>query len=132
MRTGKSGRYRYYACSRRATRGETACPGKSIRMEKLDSIVMDALEQRIIHPGRLPKLLEAFLEQSDVSESRRREELAALRTEKPIAPEPSTVSISWSSRGLHHQPIGTSPSGLPYIEGASRRLLRILKRWNGS
>lgn len=35
IRTGKSGRYRYYACSRRATRGETACTGRSIRMEKL-------------------------------------------------------------------------------------------------
>lgn len=82
IRTGKSGRYRYYACSRRATRGETACQGRSIRMEKLDGIVLDALEQRILHPDRLPKLLEAFLEKSDVSDSRRREELASLRTEK--------------------------------------------------
>ena len=82
IRTGKSGRYRYYACSRRATRGETACPGRSIRMERLDDIVLDALEQRVLHPDRLPKLLEAFLEKSDESDGKRREELASLRTEK--------------------------------------------------
>jgi site-specific DNA recombinase len=82
IRTGKSGRYRYYACSRRATRGETACPGRSIRMEKLDSIVLTALEQRVLSPERLPKLLGAFLEQSDASDGKRRDELASLRTEK--------------------------------------------------
>ena len=75
IRTGKSGRYRYYACSRRAARGETACPDRAIRMEKLDGIVLDALEQRVLHPDRLPKLLEAFLEKSDVSDGRRRESL---------------------------------------------------------
>lgn len=79
IRTGKSGQYRYYACSRRATRGETACTGRSIRMEKLDAIVLDALEERVLAPERLPELLTAFLEKSDESDQRRREELALLR-----------------------------------------------------
>jgi site-specific DNA recombinase len=79
IRTGKSGQYRYYACSRRATRGETACTGRSIRMEKLDAIVLDALEERVLAPERLPQLLTAFLEKSDESDQRRREELALLR-----------------------------------------------------
>ena len=79
IRTGKSGQYRYYACSRRATRGETACTGRSIRMEKLDGIVLDALEERVLAPERLPELLTAFLEKSDESDQRRREELALLR-----------------------------------------------------
>jgi len=82
IRTGKSGQYRYYACSRRATRGETACPGRSIRMEKLDRSVLDALEERIVAPERLPDLLAAFLERSDESDNRRREELALLRSAK--------------------------------------------------
>ena len=82
IRTGKSGRYRYYACSRRSTRGETACSGRSIRMEKLDRIVLDALERRVLHRDRLPELLAAFLEKSDQSDGKRREELASLRTEK--------------------------------------------------
>jgi site-specific DNA recombinase len=79
IRTGKSGQYRYYACSRRATRGETACTGRSIRMEKLDGIVLDALEERVLAPERLPELLTAFLAKSDESDQRRREELALLR-----------------------------------------------------
>lgn len=82
IRTGKSGQYRYYTCSRRATRGETACTGRSIRMEKLDGIVLDALEQRVLAPGRLPELLTSFLEKSDESDQRRREELAMLRGAK--------------------------------------------------
>src|SRR3954471_6057793 len=79
IRTGKSGQYRYYACSRRATRGETACIGRSIQMEKLDSIVLDALEERVLAPERLPELLAAFLEKSDESDQRRREELSLVR-----------------------------------------------------
>ena len=51
-------------------------------MEKLDGIVLDALEQRVLNPDRLPKLLEAFLEQSDASDGKRRDELASLRAEK--------------------------------------------------
>jgi len=68
--------------SNRSARGETACPGRSIRMEKLDGIVLDALKQRVLSPDRLPKLLEVFLEQSDASDSKRRDELASLRAEK--------------------------------------------------
>ena len=82
IRTGKSGQYRYYACSRRATRGETACTGRSIRMEKLDGIVLDTLQERVLAPDRLPELLTAFLEKSDESDQRRREELALLRAAK--------------------------------------------------
>jgi site-specific DNA recombinase len=82
IRTGKSGQYRYYTCSRRATRGETVCQGQSIRMEKLDGIVLDALERRLLQPERLTELLSAFLDQSDASNAKRRQDLILLRTEK--------------------------------------------------
>jgi len=48
-------------------------------MEKLDGIVLDALAERVLAPERLPELLAAFLEKSDESDQRRREELALLR-----------------------------------------------------
>jgi hypothetical protein len=73
IRTGKSGQYRYYACSRRATQGETGCAGRAIRMEKLDSTVLQVLEGKIVAPDRLPDLLSAFLEKSDASDARRRD-----------------------------------------------------------
>ena len=40
LRTGKNGRYRYYACSIRARQGETGCKGRAIPMDKLDRMVV--------------------------------------------------------------------------------------------
>jgi site-specific DNA recombinase len=36
LRTGKSGRYRYYTCCTKARQGETGCSGRTIPMERLD------------------------------------------------------------------------------------------------
>ena len=38
LRTGKSGRYRYYTCCTKARQGETGCPGRTVPMEKLDNL----------------------------------------------------------------------------------------------
>jgi hypothetical protein len=46
IRTGKSGRYRYYACSIKARQGETGCVGQAIPMEKLDTLVAGYIEER--------------------------------------------------------------------------------------
>jgi hypothetical protein len=123
IRTGKSGQYRYYACSRRATRGETACTGRSIRMEKLDGIVLDALEERVLAPERLPELLTAFLERSNESDQRRREELALLRAAKTNsegALEQGLASPSdrdFAERLTHHrQRIGALTSDITSLE----------------
>jgi site-specific DNA recombinase len=37
--TGKSGRYRYYTCSIKARQGDTGCPGRTVSMDKLDTLV---------------------------------------------------------------------------------------------
>jgi len=60
LRTGtsKTGKvHRYYACSRCAREGATACKGRSIRMDKLDSLVTDHLLDRLLHPPRLESML---------------------------------------------------------------------------
>ena len=57
LRTGKSGKYRYCACSAAATKGKSVCQGHSIRMDQLDQIVMDALKKRLLGPERLKALL---------------------------------------------------------------------------
>src|SRR5215468_5899023 len=41
LRTGKGGRYRYYTCSTKARQGETGCLGRTVPMEKLDTLVAD-------------------------------------------------------------------------------------------
>ncbi|MHA3840495.1 recombinase family protein [Sphingomonas aestuarii] len=80
--TGKGGRYRYYRCSRRLRRGETACQGTSIRDEKLESVVIDALEKRLLQPDRLKALLANLLDDSSAAIRDRQNHLKALRTER--------------------------------------------------
>jgi site-specific DNA recombinase len=48
IRTGKSGRYRYYTCNNRGNEGATSCKGRSIPMPVLDQLVLDNLEERIL------------------------------------------------------------------------------------
>ncbi|MBN9698560.1 MAG: zinc ribbon domain-containing protein, partial [Zoogloea sp.] len=64
LRTGKSGRYRYYTCAGCAQKGKSHCPGRSIGMPRLDSLVIDHLAQRMFTPERLTRLLVAYTEQS--------------------------------------------------------------------
>jgi site-specific DNA recombinase len=72
LRTGtsKGGRvYRYYTCSNCATKGKTACKGRSIPMDKLDSLVTDHLLERLFKPERIALILASL--------SSRRAEMAA-------------------------------------------------------
>jgi site-specific DNA recombinase len=57
LRTGKSGRYRYYTCSTCARLGKTACKGRSVPMSFLDDLVLDHLARRLFTPERMHELL---------------------------------------------------------------------------
>ena len=78
--TGKGGRYRYYACSRRSTAGPTQCTGRRIRMETLDDLVVGAVVKHVLAPDRLKALLQKWLDRSEVARSSRRDQLKQLRT----------------------------------------------------
>ncbi|WP_374251586.1 recombinase family protein [Xanthobacter sp.] len=78
IRTGKSGRYRYYACSIKARQGETGCEGRSIPMEKLDGVVIDHIEREFLDPSRLETVLSAVLDRRQERGERRREHIAEL------------------------------------------------------
>ncbi len=65
LRTGKGGRYRYYTCNSRATEGECGCKGRSIRMERLDTLVVEHLAERIFAPKRLESLLRELLNRNN-------------------------------------------------------------------
>jgi len=62
VRTGKSGKYRYYACHKHMNKGGCDCARKSIPMAQLDSLVLDQLESRLFHPERLEAILAELLE----------------------------------------------------------------------
>lgn len=78
--TGKGGRYRYYRCSRRLRRSETACAGTSIRDEKLETVVVEAMAERLLRPERLQALLANLLDDSSAAVRERQAHLKALRT----------------------------------------------------
>lgn len=62
LRTGKSGRYRYYACATCAQKGKSACKGRAIPMDKLDMIVTDRFAHQLLSPQRVEKLLGGLIE----------------------------------------------------------------------
>ncbi len=54
-RTGEI--YRYYSCNSAIKMGKTACKGRSIRMDKLDTLVTAHLADRLLDPERLSAML---------------------------------------------------------------------------
>ena len=78
IRTGKGGRYRYYACSMKARQGPTACEGMAVPMEKLDDLVAEHLEKQLLQPERLETVLAAALDRREEHAERRREHIAEL------------------------------------------------------
>lgn len=78
IRTGKSGRYRYYACSIKARQGETGCAGRAIPMETLDTLVASHIEQRLLQPERLQEILASMLTRRQERLERRREHITEL------------------------------------------------------
>lgn len=55
--TGKSGRYRYYKCSKRMSRGNAACPSGNVPLEKLDTLVLDAFRNQIYTPEYINSII---------------------------------------------------------------------------
>ncbi len=78
IRTGKGGRYRYYACSMKARQGPTACEGMAVPMEKLDDLVASHLEERLLQPERLETILATVLDRRQERSERQREHIAEL------------------------------------------------------
>src|SRR6202165_132107 len=79
LRTGKGGRYRYYTCSTKARQGETGCLGRTVPMEKLDTLVADHIERRLLQPARLEEILSSVLDRREERAERRTAHIAALR-----------------------------------------------------
>ena len=55
-------RYRYYTCSTKARQGETGCLGRTVPIEKLDTLVVDHIERRLLQPAHLEKILSSVLD----------------------------------------------------------------------
>jgi site-specific DNA recombinase len=79
LRTGKSGRYRYYTCCTKARQDEIGCKGRTVPMGKLDSVVAEHIEQRLLQPKRLEQILSRVLERREQRAERRTAHITELR-----------------------------------------------------
>lgn len=79
LRTGKSGRYRYYTCATCAQQGKSACPGRSIPMDKLDNAVTGELSASLFTPERIHALLGGLLTRQAARSADHAQRLSALQ-----------------------------------------------------
>lgn len=60
LATGKGGRYRYYKCTNRRDKGNSACNSKNLSMDKTDEFVLNKLVTVAFSPGRVQLLISKF------------------------------------------------------------------------
>ncbi len=82
LATGKSGKYHYYKCSTRINQiGRKTCQSNNIPMEKLDSLVLQAVADRVFKPERVKTMLTELLQAQKKSGSTHNDQLKALTKE---------------------------------------------------
>ncbi len=87
LRTGKSGKYRYYTCGKKADLGATACKGRTVPMGLLDDLVAEQLCDKVLEPERLRKVTAALVSRSSSAKERLLQESKRLKGEKRKADE---------------------------------------------
>jgi site-specific DNA recombinase len=90
LRTGTSKNkrvYRYYTCGNSATKGHTACKGRSIPMDKLDRLVTEHLSQRLFQPERLAAILASLSSRRSIKAQSLNSRLMALQKQVTDADE---------------------------------------------
>ncbi|WP_394701282.1 recombinase family protein [uncultured Propionivibrio sp.] len=55
--TGKSGRYHYYKCANRQSKGNHACESRNLSMDALDALIVEQFANVICQPERLNQLI---------------------------------------------------------------------------
>ena len=90
LRTGtsRSGAiHRYYTCSTCARQGKSACKGRSIRMDRLDTLVVDHIAGRLLQPDRLAAMLASLAHRRTSKQEAAAAHTAALEKEAQEATE---------------------------------------------
>ena len=85
LMNGKGGQYRYYSCSNVRRKKDRTCGGNNVPMQQVDDAVIEVLEQRLLNPARLEKLLAQLLERSAGADAKRKRNIVTLRNERTAA-----------------------------------------------
>ncbi len=118
LRTGTSHRgdvYKYYTCSTQARQGKTKCRGRSIRMDRLDTLVTRHLSERLFVPERLAELLSTL--------SARRADKAAAADQRAAALERETKDADARLRRLYR----LVEEGIAEMDGALKDRIAALR-----
>ena len=81
LATGKGGRYRYYKCNTRISKGNKLCDGRSIPMEKLDSLILNTLADKVFDPERVKIMLSDMKKQIKAAQASQDDGLKKLTKE---------------------------------------------------
>jgi hypothetical protein len=81
LATGKGGRYRYYKCNTRISKGNKLCDSHSTPMEKLDTLVLSALADKVFNPDRVKSMLSDMKKQIKAAEASQNDGLKKLTKE---------------------------------------------------
>jgi len=77
--SGKKESYRYYTCCTKARQGQTGCKGRSIPTDRLEAIVVEHIEERLLAPERIVELLSGVLDRRASQADQFRDHIAKLR-----------------------------------------------------
>jgi site-specific DNA recombinase len=85
--TGKSGRYKYYKCTNRQNKGNSACTSGNIPMETMDKLVLDRLANVVFTPERLQSMVESLRKRMADTQSERQDQVNQLARQLKILDE---------------------------------------------
>ncbi len=57
LTTGKNGRYKYYKCTRRQSRGNDSCPSVNLPMAVTDKLILNRLAERVFSKDKIQALI---------------------------------------------------------------------------
>lgn len=79
--TGKGGRYQYYKCNTRISRGAGACRTPPVNMQKMDDLVLTAFADKVLTPERLKDMLQEMKQHLKQANTGQDETLRTLKKE---------------------------------------------------
>jgi len=85
LATGKGGRYRYYKCNTRISKGIDYCKSENLPMQKLDAMVLNSLADRVFTAARVRLMLESLARQAKDSGKQEQRQLETLNRELAAA-----------------------------------------------
>jgi len=81
LATGKSGKYKYYKCTTRINKGSKACKGQNIPVDKLDTLILERMADKILIPSRIEQLLKEMRDRQKASRATEKEQIKKLTSE---------------------------------------------------